>query len=99
VKPVAFHPAAQVEVEEAAAHYEVQRYGLGQEFRTEFEAALSRIVQNQQMYGVELGEFRACPLRRFPYTIFYIDLEDRIWLGAVAHQSRRPGYWARKQPD
>jgi plasmid stabilization system protein ParE len=99
VKPVAFHPAAQAEVEEAAARYEAQRDGLAQEFRSEFEAALRRIVQNPQMYGVELGEFRACLLKRFPYTIFYIDLEDRLWLGAVAHQSRRPGYWARRQPE
>lgn len=100
MKPVAFHPAAQVEVEEAAARYEAQRDGLGQEFRSEFEAALGRIVQNPQIYAVELGEFRACSLRRFPYTIFYIDLEVRIWLGAVAHQSRRPGYWApRRESD
>jgi toxin ParE1/3/4 len=99
VKPVAFHPAAQVEVEEAADHYEVQQEGLGQEFRSEFEAALRRIVQNPQLYGVGLGEFRACALRRFPYTIFYIELENQLWLGAVAHQSRRPAYWARRQPD
>ena len=69
MKPVAFHPAAQDEVEEAAARYEAQRDGLGQEFRSEFEAALGRIVQNPQMYGVELGEFRACSLRRFPDNI------------------------------
>jgi hypothetical protein len=48
---------------------------------------------------VELGEFRACSLRRFPYTIFYIELENQLWLGAVAHQSRRPAYWARGRPD
>jgi len=51
------------------------------------------------MYAVELAEFRACPLKRFPYTIFYIDLDEQIWVGAVAHQSRRPGYWARRRPD
>jgi toxin ParE1/3/4 len=99
VKPVVFHPAAQVEVKDAAAHYEAQRQGLGQDFRIEVEAALGRITQSPQIYGVELGEFRACPLRRFPYTLFYIDLEDRIWLGAVAHQSRRPGYWAPRKSD
>ena len=97
MKPVAFYPAAQDEVEETAARYEAQRDSLGQEFRSEFEAALGRMVQNPQLYGVELGEFRACSLRRFPYTIFYIDLEDRIWLGAVAHQSRRPAYWAQRR--
>lgn len=99
MKPVIFHPAAQDEVEKAAARYEGLRAGLGQEFRVEFEAALERIVQNPQLYGVELGAFRACPLKRFPFTIFYVDLEDRLWLSAVAHQSRRPGYWARRRPD
>jgi toxin ParE1/3/4 len=98
MKPVVFHPAAEDELEEAAARYEALKAGLGQEFRVEFEAALARIVQFPQSYGIELAEFRACPLRRFPYTIFYIDLEDKIWLGAVAHQSRRPGYWARRRP-
>jgi toxin ParE1/3/4 len=99
VKPVVFHPAAQEEVEEAAARYEAQRVELGREFRSEFEAALERILQFPQRYGVEIGEFRACPLRRFPYTIFYLDLDDRIWIIAVAHQSRRPGYWVKRRPD
>ncbi len=98
MKPVIFHPAAQEEVEKAAAHYEGERVGLGQEFRSEFEAALGRVIHNPLMYGVEIGEFRACPLKRFPYTLFYIDLEDRIWVAAVAHQSRRPRNWARRQP-
>lgn len=97
--PVVFHPAAAEEVEQAAADYEARRAGLGQEFRSEFEAALGRIVENPKLYAVELGEFRACPLKRFPFTIFYIELEDRLWLSAVAHQSRRPGYWARRRPD
>jgi toxin ParE1/3/4 len=92
-------PVCKEEVEEAAARYESQRAGLGQEFRSEFEVALGRVVQNPLLYGVEIGEFRACPLKRFPYTIFYLDLEDQLWVGAVAHQSRRPGYWARRRPD
>jgi toxin ParE1/3/4 len=97
MKPVVFHPVAQDEIEEATARYKVLRTGLGQEFRSEFEAALERITKNPQMYAVELNEFRACPLKRFPYTIFYIDLEEKIWVGAVAHQSRRPGYWAKRR--
>lgn len=99
MKTVVFHPAAREEVDEAATYYESRRGGLGREFRIDFEAALGRVVQNPLAYAVELGEFRACPLRRFPYTIFYLDQEDRIWIGAVAHQSRRPGYWNRRRPD
>ena len=99
MKPVQFHPAAREEVNEAAAHYEAKRDGLGREFRFELAESLGRMARNPQMYAMELGEFRACPLRRFPSTIFYIDLDDRLWVGAVAHQHRRPGYWARRRPQ
>jgi hypothetical protein len=38
-------------------------------------------------------------LRRFPYTIHYAVLHDAIWIAAVAHQRRRPGYWAVRRPE
>jgi toxin ParE1/3/4 len=96
---VVFHPAARDEVEEAVDFYEIQRDDLGQDFHVEFKAALKRVVENPKLFAVEIGEFRACMLKRFPYTIFFIDLEDQIWVGAVAHQKRRPGYWAKRRPD
>jgi len=99
MKPIEFHPAAQQEAEEAAAYHEGQQPGLGRKLRVELEQALERIADNPLLYAVELGEFRACPLHRFSYTIFYLDLEDRVWVAAVAHQKRRPGYWARRQPS
>jgi len=34
--------------------------------------------------------------RRFPFRIVYELQPDRIWIVAVAHLSRRPGYWARR---
>jgi toxin ParE1/3/4 len=98
VKPVVFHPAAEEEVEAAAARYDAERPGLGREFRAEFESTLQRMIDNPQIFGMEFGQFRACPMKRFPYTIFYINLDDCLWLSAVAHQSRRPGYWARRRP-
>ena len=64
--PVVFHPSAQEEVEEAAARYEGQRAGLGQEFRSEFEAALGRVVQNPQLYGVEIGAVPRLPVAAVP---------------------------------
>jgi hypothetical protein len=32
-------------------------------------------------------------LDRFPYLILYLDYPDRIRILALAHTSRRPGYW------
>jgi toxin ParE1/3/4 len=42
---------------------------------------------------------RKSSVRRFPYVVFYLDLEEYIWIAAVAHQRRRPGYWVYRTPE
>jgi hypothetical protein len=37
-------------------------------------------------------------LKRFPYTVYYLELDHSIWIAAVAHQQRRPGYWSQCRP-
>lgn len=99
MKPVEFHPDAADEANDAVDYYEGIRAGLGDDFRVELEAALARIQQNPQMYAAESGSVRVCPLHRFPYSIDYEELADRIWVAAVGHQKRRPGYWTRRKPS
>jgi hypothetical protein len=41
---------------------------------------------------------RKVRLHRFPYTVYYVDLDDSIWIAAAAHQKRRPGYWSHRDP-
>jgi plasmid stabilization system protein ParE len=96
MKLAAFHPDAAEEARNAAAYYEGIRAGLGTDFQAELESALSRIRENPLMYAVESAAKRICPLHRFPYSVVYKDLEDRIWVVAVAHQRRRPRYWGRR---
>jgi toxin ParE1/3/4 len=99
VKPFLLHTDAEAELRHALEYYEQQRPGLGREFREEFEAALERVRQNPYLYAAEDDSgARLCPLRRFPFTLVYLDLEDRIWIAALAHQRRRPRYWARRRP-
>jgi hypothetical protein len=99
VKPVVFHPDAAQEARDAVDYYEAARAGLGDDFQLELDAALSRIQQNPQQYAAESGSIRICPLHRFPYSVYYEEFADRIWVAAVGHQSRRPGYWARRHPN
>ncbi len=40
-------------------------------------------------------EIRRVPLRRFPFSLFYI-LEPRLVVVAFAHLKRRPGYWVER---
>lgn len=99
MKPVTFDSEADEEFRAAAAYYEGQQAGLGDDFADEVEQAVQRVAQTPQafpLYGT--SGLRKCLLRRFPYTIFFLELQDRIWIAAVAHQRRRPGYWSHRQP-
>lgn len=99
MKPIIFHVDAAQEAHEAQAYYDGVRAGLGDDFQTELEAALAGIKANPNLYAIASGSIRLCPLNRFPYSLYYEELDDRIWIAAVAHQRRRPGYWARRRPD
>ncbi len=99
MKPIVFHPDAAQEARDARDYYDGLRPGLGDKFREDLEAALARIQQNPQMYAAEQGSIRVCPLHKFPYSVYYEEFVDRIWVAAVGHQRRRPGYWHGRRPD
>jgi toxin ParE1/3/4 len=42
------------------------------------------------------GQTRKFLLRQFPYTLVYRVQGEVITVIAVAHQSRQPGYWAKR---
>lgn len=91
--PVAFDPAAQHELLEAAEFYDLERPGLGGALLDEVEAALRRIADHPESCPVELGETRKLVLDRFPYSIMYWIGAAGIVVSAIAHQRRRPYYW------
>lgn len=85
---------------EAIAYYESNRFGLGMDFRQEFLTAIERVRKNPQGYAAEYADgTRVCPLHRFSYNLVYKEFPDRIWIAAVAHQKRRPRYWAGRKPN
>ena len=100
MKPVIFHSEARKETRRAIAYYEEQRKNLGRELRIEIEAAVERLRRNPRIYPFhEDQETRKLVLRRFPFTLFFIELEDSFWVAAVAHHKRRPGYWTERRPE
>ncbi len=99
MKPLTLHPEAVVEVQEAVTYYESQRPGLGREFREDLEGAFSRIRQFPGVPAPINGQgTRKIRFQRFPYTVYYVELEQVIGIAAVAHQRRRPRYWRDRGP-
>jgi toxin ParE1/3/4 len=96
-RPLRLHPAAQRELDEAAAYYDAESPGLGSVFLSEFEHALQQIRSFSEAAPVGLGSVRARVLVAFPYSLHYALLGDDILVLALAHHSRRPFYWRERQ--
>lgn len=91
----ALHPAAERELAEAVDWYEARSTGLGTRLYTAVDTTMSRIGRTPDLYAPwqENPRYRKAVLREFPYAIFYRVYETRTVVLAVAHTSRRPGYW------
>jgi plasmid stabilization system protein ParE len=90
------HPEARLEFREAIAYYEGCREGLGLEFSREVFAAISRIAETPLIWTKLSVNSRRSLTRRFPYSIIYQATDHDILIVAVAHQSRKPGYWKKR---
>jgi toxin ParE1/3/4 len=99
VKPIVFHPQAEEEFDEAIAFYEDRRPGVGLRFRTQVEAGLARIRRlPQSCPRYKDTDYRKCVIRKFPFSLYYMELDEAIWIAAVAHGKRRPDYWLHRRP-
>lgn len=88
----------QEELQSAVDWYERRETGLGERFVQEYERCLDLIVERPDSFGLEPyarggGEGRYLTFHRFPYRLISTVSHNTLLLVAVAHASRRPGYW------
>ncbi len=88
-----FHPEAEVELLEAAAHYEEQVPGLGERLGAEVRRATDLLLRHPEIGPAIDVDLRKFVLDRFPFTLIYSVSADVLRVEVVAHQSRRPDYW------
>ncbi len=93
---VRFHPAAEIELAEAAAYYEEQRRGLGNALVREVRTATELLSLHPEAAPRILGAVRRKVVKRFPYSILYSIESWGLYILALAHQSRRPDYWTER---
>lgn len=93
---VIFHPEAHAEMIEHARYYEVKSEGLGSYFLAAVEQAAQRIEQFPEAGRIVRANIRNGLVSGFPFNVLYEIQPDRIFIAAVMHQHRRPGYWRRR---
>jgi toxin ParE1/3/4 len=93
VKPYTFHPQASEEYTQAAAYYEAVAPELGGRFYDEIEQLIAEVRRQPDRFFRFSPPARRALARKFPYPVVYLDESDRVWIVAVMHAKRRPGYW------
>lgn len=100
MKRAVFHSAARQELDAAVAYYESAKKGLGLDLLVAVESAVAHIRAAPEAGSrYRTTEFRYRVVRRFPFVVYYVELDEVLWIAAVAHGRRRPGYWRRRRPD
>jgi toxin ParE1/3/4 len=92
------HKQAECEFEEACEFYERRQTGLGKRFRGAVLETLREIVKDPERWPAR-GRFRKCLVPIFRYKIYYEISADALNIVAIAHPSRRPGYWKKRISD
>jgi plasmid stabilization system protein ParE len=93
LKPIRYIDVAEAELLAEIAYLEDSRPGLGRRFYDEVKRAEGFIAEFPEAAEEIRPGIRKRPLRVFRCSLIYAIEADQLLIIAVAHQSRRPGYW------
>ncbi|MBI2437353.1 MAG: type II toxin-antitoxin system RelE/ParE family toxin [Lentisphaerae bacterium] len=88
-----YHPKASGELIEAARFYEGRETGLGYRFLDAVEDSLAKLMVGPRLAPSDERGRRRFLIHGFPYLIIYRIEGAFLHVLAVAHTSRKPGYW------
>jgi toxin ParE1/3/4 len=96
VKRVTLHEEAGDELSASEEFYfEEGGKDLAFDFLQRVKGALRLVATDPERFSrvPKCPEVQKCRVSRFPFSLYYIDRLEDIWVIAVAHDKRRPGYW------
>jgi len=96
VKPLRIHEEARREANLATVRYAERSIPVSRRFRDELLWAFSRAASSPGRYPSYLHGTRRVLLKKFPYFVVFFDWQDEVFVVAVAHAKRRPGYWSKR---
>ncbi len=92
-----FHPEATAEYDAAFDWYLERSPDAALKFDAEVDRALGQIIAAPRRWAAGSYSTRRFLLRQFPFTLIYRErTSGDIQIVAVAHTSRKPGYWKQR---
>jgi plasmid stabilization system protein ParE len=90
---IVFHPDVALEVKASYKWYEEQAVGLGEDYLSELESAYEAIIEFPDTWPKFQRNFHRFLLGKFPFSVIYRSNGNSIYVVAVMHNHRKPGYW------
>jgi toxin ParE1/3/4 len=94
---VFYHPRIPAEVREILDHYSQTSDQLADEFYEELMDAIGDVQRHPGRHHFDPSGRRRCNLKRFPYHFLFRIFPDYIRVTVVKHNSRSPGFGARRR--
>jgi plasmid stabilization system protein ParE len=88
-----FHPAAIEEAVSATRWYRERSPLAATRFVAELNQVIDRIFEAPHRWPRSTRGTRKLKLPCFPFLVIYREVDGAVLILAVAHGSRRPGYW------
>jgi toxin ParE1/3/4 len=93
---VIYQPDAEAELLEAVPFYGSREEGVEDPFLAAINHHIREIASEPQRFPKVGRDIRRCVVRKYPFIIFFKDHPDHVRILAIAHTSRRPDYWRRR---
>ena len=93
VKPLELHPEAEADYLNSLAWYRDRNFSTAERFEDAFWHAIRAVEEAPERWPVYFSHFRRYTLHQFPFSLVYRVEHSRVFVLAVAHGRRRPGYW------
>ena len=87
------HSEADVEFAEAVRYYSEVSPEPGVRFYREMERLFREVCANPERFRRFDPPARRHFSRDFPYAVIYLEKPEHLWIVALMHMKRRPGYW------
>jgi toxin ParE1/3/4 len=92
-RPLRVLDGAKADIRQSARWYEEQATGAGAALVLAVDEAIGKVMHAPERWPMLTPNYRRYVLRAYPYSVIYRVREDVIFVVAVAHHSREPGYW------
>lgn len=91
------HPEAEDEIREAADYLDDRRPGHGRELVREIRFAYRTISGEPRRWNFQDYGYRRYTIQRFGFLVWYRETQKEVFVIAVHHGSREPGYWKNRK--